>query len=87
MHHVLLLGAGKIGTAIARFLAHTGDYDVLVGDVDERALRRLERITNIRATRIDSSNPTDLANAMKPVASTACTFTKSARAKINAASI
>ena len=65
MHHMLLLGAGKIGTAIARFLAHTGDYDVLVGDVDERALRRLERIPNIRATRIDSSNPTDLANAMK----------------------
>jgi saccharopine dehydrogenase-like NADP-dependent oxidoreductase len=34
MHNVLLLGAGKIGAAAAKLLASTGDYDVLVGDVD-----------------------------------------------------
>jgi len=33
MHRVLLLGAGKIGRMIARFLMDSGDYHVLVGDV------------------------------------------------------
>src|SRR5438445_283618 len=31
MHKVLLLDAGKIGAAIAKFLSATGDFDVLVG--------------------------------------------------------
>ena len=43
MHNVLLLGAGKIGTAIAKFLSQTGDYDILVGDIDEASLRRIDR--------------------------------------------
>ena len=34
MHHVLLLGAGKIGRMIARFLVDSGDYEVTVGDAD-----------------------------------------------------
>ena len=38
MHRVLLLGAGKIGRMIARFLMDSGDYDVLVGDVSEMRL-------------------------------------------------
>src|SRR5271155_4226250 len=41
MHSVLLLGAGKIGSAIARFLQHSGDYDVVVADQDAAALARL----------------------------------------------
>ena len=36
MHSILLLGAGKIGRMIARFLAHSGDYDVLVADDDRQ---------------------------------------------------
>src|SRR5215210_4728226 len=65
MHHVLLLGAGKIGTAIAKFLAHTGDFDVLVGDVDERAVRRLENVPNVRATLLDSSSTAELEKVMR----------------------
>jgi saccharopine dehydrogenase-like NADP-dependent oxidoreductase len=65
MHPVLLLGAGKIGTAIARFLAHTGDYDVLVGDVDERALERTAQHANVKTIRLDSSSPAELDRAMK----------------------
>jgi saccharopine dehydrogenase-like NADP-dependent oxidoreductase len=65
MHPVLLLGAGKIGTAIARFLAHTGDYDVLVGDVDERALERTAAHANVKTIRLDSSSPAELDRAMK----------------------
>jgi saccharopine dehydrogenase-like NADP-dependent oxidoreductase len=66
MHQVLLLGAGKIGSAIAKFLASTGDYDVLVGDVDERALARLaaSRAEHLTTRRIDSSNLTELERAM-----------------------
>ena len=37
MHRVLLLGAGKIGRMIARFLMDSGDYELLVGDVSEVA--------------------------------------------------
>lgn len=64
MHRVLLLGAGKIGSAIARLLARTGDYDVLVGDVDEAALSRLGAEPHLSTRRIDSASPDDLAGAM-----------------------
>lgn len=38
---VLILGAGAIGTTVAQMLLGTGDYDVAVGDRDERSLERL----------------------------------------------
>jgi saccharopine dehydrogenase-like NADP-dependent oxidoreductase len=41
MHRVLLLGAGKIGRMIARFLSSTADYQLLVADADPDALRRV----------------------------------------------
>lgn len=65
MHKVLLLGAGKIGSAAAKFLAQSGDYDVLIGDLDESALGRLQRIRNLTPRKIDSSSPADLASAMQ----------------------
>jgi len=65
MHRILLLGAGKIGSAIARLLARTGDYDVLVGDVDEAALSRLGNEPALSTRRIDSANPDDLAAALQ----------------------
>ena len=64
MHHVLLLGAGKIGRAIAKLLGHCGDYDVLVGDVDERALARVENLPNVTTRRVDVANQEDLRAAM-----------------------
>ena len=47
LHHAsrLLLGAGKIGRMIARFLMDSGDYDVLVGDVSDSALERIAKLT------------------------------------------
>jgi saccharopine dehydrogenase-like NADP-dependent oxidoreductase len=48
MREVVLLGAGKIGRMIAAFLSASGDYDVLVGDIDEQRLGRVaarERVT------------------------------------------
>ena len=41
MHRILLLGAGKIGRAIASLLGRSDDYDVMVGDVSASALQRL----------------------------------------------
>jgi saccharopine dehydrogenase-like NADP-dependent oxidoreductase len=34
MHKILLLGSGKIGITIVRFLSQVKDYNLLVGDVD-----------------------------------------------------
>jgi saccharopine dehydrogenase-like NADP-dependent oxidoreductase len=64
MHKVLLLGAGKIGATIARFLSHVKDYDVLAGDADDAALQRIAG-TGIATIRLDSSDPQALAAAMQ----------------------
>jgi saccharopine dehydrogenase-like NADP-dependent oxidoreductase len=65
MHELLLLGAGKIGTAIAKLLAHSGDYDVLVGDVDVRAVARLAGLPRTKAMKMDVGDPQALRAAMK----------------------
>ena len=65
MHQVLLLGAGKIGTAIAKFLSETGDFDVLVADIDDRSLGRVGNTHNVRTIKIDSSSQAELEKAMK----------------------
>ncbi len=65
MHRVLLLGAGKIGRMIARFLMDSGDYDVLVGDVNDSALERIAKLTGAETRHIDAANSADLAAAMQ----------------------
>jgi saccharopine dehydrogenase-like NADP-dependent oxidoreductase len=42
MRRVLLLGAGKIGRMIARFLQSSGDYAVTAADADTTALQLLQ---------------------------------------------
>src|SRR3954465_16015448 len=65
MHRVLLLGAGKIGRMIARFLMDSGDYDLLVGDVSESALDRIAKLTGAETRVIDASDPAAFALAMR----------------------
>jgi len=65
MHRVLLLGAGKIGRMIARFLMDSGDYEVVVGDVNDAALKRVSQLTGADARRIDASSSGELAAAMQ----------------------
>jgi saccharopine dehydrogenase-like NADP-dependent oxidoreductase len=65
MHRVLLLGAGKIGRMIARFLMDSGDYEVLVGDVNEQALERIAKLTGAKTRIVDASDPASVAAAMK----------------------
>ena len=65
MHRVLLLGAGKIGRAIASFLHSTGDFDVLVADTDPAALAKLAGMVPVRTTLCDASNEVQLRDLMQ----------------------
>ena len=64
MRTVLLLGAGKIGGAIASLLGHGGDYAVRVGDEREVALDRLRGIPNVEPALVDVDDPAALRCAM-----------------------
>ncbi len=76
MHDLVLLGAGKIGSAIARLLANTGEYRVLVGDVDEAGLRRVSGIAGVEAVKLDVKDESALRSAMRGKHSvvSACSF-------------
>jgi saccharopine dehydrogenase-like NADP-dependent oxidoreductase len=65
MYRILLLGAGKIGSAIAQFLSNTGDYDVLVADADEGSLERVTEIADVKTLQLSASDSTSLKSAMK----------------------
>jgi saccharopine dehydrogenase-like NADP-dependent oxidoreductase len=65
MHRVLVLGAGKIGRMIARFLMDSSDYDVLVGDVSESALTRIAKLTGADTRVIDATNAAGLKSALQ----------------------
>jgi saccharopine dehydrogenase-like NADP-dependent oxidoreductase len=64
MRKVLLLGAGKIGSMIATFLANTDDYDVLVGDAEPAALERIAPRANLQTRLVDADDPRQLTTAM-----------------------
>jgi saccharopine dehydrogenase-like NADP-dependent oxidoreductase len=64
MYPVLLVGAGKIGSVVAKFLADTWEYDVHVIDVDRSALDRLAGEANISTSVVDVTDPRQLAGAM-----------------------
>jgi saccharopine dehydrogenase-like NADP-dependent oxidoreductase len=62
VNRILLLGAGKIGAAIAELLCGCGDYDLLVADQDEDLLNAVPRDDISRAV-VD----VDDANALAPL--------------------
>ena len=64
MKDVVVIGAGKIGAAVARLLASTGDYQVTLADRSPDVLGRLEKNERIRiaVTDQDSSKQVDLLN-------------------------
>lgn len=64
MHRVLVLGAGKIGRMICRFLMDSRDFDVVVGDVSDVALQRIAKLTGVEARRVDATNSADLKAAL-----------------------
>jgi saccharopine dehydrogenase-like NADP-dependent oxidoreductase len=64
MHRVLLLGAGKIGRAIASFLHRSGDYLVTVADVSPVTLAMLIKQTPITVVEADLQTPGVLTNLL-----------------------
>jgi saccharopine dehydrogenase-like NADP-dependent oxidoreductase len=64
-HRVLLLGAGKIGRMIARFLVDSGDYEVTVGDANAAALQRIADRIKVTTSQIDASDSKQLTAAMQ----------------------
>lgn len=66
MHGVLLLGAGKIGRMVAKFLGSSGDYAVTVGDADVAALELLQRkVPSVVTQRVDAEDRTQLAALLR----------------------
>lgn len=65
MHKVLLLGAGKIGRAIACFLSESGEYDVVVADYSQPALDKIRQYADVKTAQIDATNETQLSAAMQ----------------------
>ena len=65
MHRVLLLGAGKIGRMIARFLVDTGEYTVTVADAEAAALKRIAERVSVATKQVNASDVKQLAAAMK----------------------
>jgi saccharopine dehydrogenase-like NADP-dependent oxidoreductase len=64
VERILLLGAGKIGSAIIELLGASGDYDVSVADKDPAAVESLHR-HDVRRAVVDVENPAELGQVMK----------------------
>lgn len=65
VHRVLLLGAGKIGRAIAAMLHDSGDYDVLVADASPSALDRLTAMVPVATVTADATRRDELESLMR----------------------
>ncbi|MGY3488083.1 saccharopine dehydrogenase-like NADP-dependent oxidoreductase [Bradyrhizobium sp. USDA 4011] len=61
MKEVILIGAGKIGGAIATMLAHTGDYHVTVVDRSDEQLAGIDRHPAISRAILDIASKENLA--------------------------
>jgi len=58
---VIVLGAGRVGEAIARDLADGGRFDLTVADLSQEALDRLSAIPGVRIERSDLAAPGEIA--------------------------
>ncbi len=87
MDRILLLGAGKIGRAIAKLLANCGDYEVVVGDVDEAALARLQGVARVERRKLDVSDDAALAAAAKGAKSVISALSFSANPRVARAAL
>ncbi|HKR89205.1 MAG TPA: saccharopine dehydrogenase C-terminal domain-containing protein [Phenylobacterium sp.] len=65
MRKVVVLGAGKIGSAIADLLGGTGDYAVVVADNSLPALQRLDASASVARQLVDVNSPGELAALAK----------------------
>ncbi len=56
MKNIVVIGAGKIGSTIARLLAHSGDYHVTLADRSAEQLAMIEKHDAISVAQIDISD-------------------------------
>ena len=61
---VTVLGAGRVGNAIARDLAKDGEFELTVADVSQGALDLLAEIPSAKKIRADLSDPAAVANCV-----------------------
>ncbi|RPG60824.1 MAG: saccharopine dehydrogenase [Flavobacteriales bacterium TMED191] len=64
MIKILVLGGGKVGSAIAFDLSK--NYSVTVADIDELTLKNLKKRTNIKTILVDISSTVTLKNTLQP---------------------
>ncbi len=71
-----ILGAGKIGRAVARLLHHSGDYAVRVGDVSDAALNSLVAETPVETNVINVAEKQAIAQFLQGLDAvvSACSF-------------
>lgn len=65
MTKAIILGAGKIGSAIAKHLFHCGDYQVTVADIDQDSLQRVAAQVGVKTAVIDVSDQGQLTEFLK----------------------
>lgn len=65
MRDILLIGAGKIGEAIADMLCACGDYRVTVADRSELQLQKLPRRAHLKSLVLDARNADALAASLR----------------------
>lgn len=73
---VTVLGAGKIGAAVAKMLHHSGSYELTVADLDSTALGRLADAIPIKTVPLDVSDEERLHQLIQgeQVVISACSF-------------
>jgi saccharopine dehydrogenase-like NADP-dependent oxidoreductase len=65
MKKVMLVGGGKIGTAITEFLAGSGDYQVTVADKDAASLDRMPKKRNVELRQVEIADARDFAREVE----------------------
>lgn len=67
MHHVLVVGAGKIGVTISFLLASSNDYTVYLADIHAAnpVGHRLEKFPNVHYSQVDATDHVALAALIK----------------------
>ncbi len=67
MHHVLVFGAGKIGSLIGLLLANSNDYKIFLADtnIDSPAVQRLKKINSLELVKLDAEDPISISQFLK----------------------
>jgi len=65
MYHITILGTGKIGSVITKLLHDSGDYTVVVGDIEDQALEALKALVPVNTFIIDVTDETALVEKLK----------------------